>query len=307
MNSSRIQELVLEYLSDNNKHSVQEIKSYLNQIDPNYSEGMFSGSINTLLRNDYIKKVGRGVYIAKTRREDMRKCFVISPIGEDGSEIRKRADQLFKYVISPVCEKCDFNPIRVDQINASDSITQTILDHLNDDDLVIADMTGHNPNAFFEIGYRSALGKPMIHLKQVSEKIPFDVANIRAFDYDLSDLDSVEKTKSRLKQTINNITFDNSDSDAGTDYPNESDSTNNFLPILYEISDKLDDLKNQVKAVNAETIETIMSASSNLSFASRNESKEDMMARLLMEQIIKNPSSADSIMKLADKYGKKPR
>ena len=33
----------------------------------------------------------------------MKKCFVVSPIGEEGSEIRKRADQVYKYIISPVC------------------------------------------------------------------------------------------------------------------------------------------------------------------------------------------------------------
>ena len=49
------------------------------------------------------------------------KCFVISPIGEEGSEIRKRADQVYKYIISPVCEECGFEAIRVDKVNQSDS------------------------------------------------------------------------------------------------------------------------------------------------------------------------------------------
>mgnify|MGYP002627050422 CR=1 FL=1 len=76
----------------------------------------------------------------------------------------------------------------MDQINASDSINQTILDHLKDDELVVADMTGHNPNAFYEMGYRSALNKPIIHLRYAQEDIPFDVSSIRAFDYDLSEV-----------------------------------------------------------------------------------------------------------------------
>lgn len=41
----------------------------------------------------------------------MKKCFVVSPIGNDGSDIRKRADQVFKYIISPACEECEFEPI----------------------------------------------------------------------------------------------------------------------------------------------------------------------------------------------------
>ena len=38
-------------------------------------------------------------------------CFVISPIGEEGSEVRKRADKVYKYIISPVCEECGFEAI----------------------------------------------------------------------------------------------------------------------------------------------------------------------------------------------------
>ena len=58
----------------------------------------------------------------------MRKCFVVSPIGDEGSEVRKRADQVFKYIISPVCDETGFDPIRVDKLNQPDSITQTIID-----------------------------------------------------------------------------------------------------------------------------------------------------------------------------------
>ena len=31
----------------------------------------------------------------------MKTCFVVSPIGDVGSEIRINADKLFKYIISP--------------------------------------------------------------------------------------------------------------------------------------------------------------------------------------------------------------
>ena len=46
----------------------------------------------------------------------MKTCFVVSPIGETDSEIRSNADKLFKYIISPVCESCGFEPVRVDEM-----------------------------------------------------------------------------------------------------------------------------------------------------------------------------------------------
>ena len=66
----------------------------------------------------------------------MMNCFVVSPIGNEGSEVRKRADQVFKYIISPVCEECGFEAVRVDKVNQADSITQTIIDYLRTAELV---------------------------------------------------------------------------------------------------------------------------------------------------------------------------
>ena len=189
VSSANIQRKIIEYLSDQECHSVQEIKAFLQQCEiGDYTEGQFAGSINTLLRNGTICKIDRGIYTLKTRSEDMKKCFVVSPIGQDGSEIRSNADKLFKYVIKPVCEDCDFDAIRVDQLNDANSITQTILEQLDSADLVIADMTGHNPNVFYEMGYRSRTKKPMIHLKKKGELLPFDVNTIRTLEYDLTDL-----------------------------------------------------------------------------------------------------------------------
>ena len=132
----------------------------------------------------------------------MINCFVVSRIGSDGSKERMQADQVYKYIISPVCRRCGFKPIRVDCLNQSDLITQTIFDNLKNADLVIADITGQNPNVFLEIGYRLYTKKPMILLREKNQNIPFDIANIRVFEYDLTDLDSVDQVKRRLEQAI---------------------------------------------------------------------------------------------------------
>ena len=56
--SARIQEVIARTLADGLPHTVQEIKSFLEQEGVfDYTEGQFSGSINTLLRNKTIKKV----------------------------------------------------------------------------------------------------------------------------------------------------------------------------------------------------------------------------------------------------------
>ena len=227
-------------------------------------------------------------------------CFIVSAIGDEGTDIRKRADLLFKHILNPICEKCEFTAVRVDQINKADSITQTIIDYLNTAELVIADLTGHNPNAFYEIGYRASTRKPIVHMKQKGEIIPFDIAAIRTLDYDLSDLDSVEELKSRLEQTINSFNFSN------TEDNNQNDTSgSNFsqiLPILYEIYDNIDDLKNEIKKKDVETIQAVVKAS--IANTPPSETSEELMMKLLLPELIKNPEAADSLLALSEKFNK---
>ena len=163
--SAMIKDAVINLLSDGLPRTVSDIKKKINEEGIiNYSEGQFSGSIDNLLKNGRIEKINRGVYKIAGLESDltkegndfiMKRCFVISPIGNPGTDIRKNADQLYQHIIKPVCEKCGFAAQRVDEFNTSGSITQEILDALNEYDLVIADLTGNNPNVFFEIGYRT--------------------------------------------------------------------------------------------------------------------------------------------------------
>jgi len=273
ISSARIQESILEYLEDKENHSVQEIKNHLSDVgisSNDYSEGQFAGSINTLLRNGSIKKIHRGIYAIKKGKENMKRCFVVSPIGDPESDIRKNADKLFKYIIKPVCEECDFEAIRVDQLNDANSITQTIIDELENSDLVIADVTGNNPNVFYEMGFRARTKKPIIHLKSKGENLPFDIATIRALEYDLTDLDNVEEVKSRLLKTVKTFTFPNSD-ETEVDNDDVDTALASITPTLYQILDSISGLRNDMKRSNAETISAVVKATRNTQSHALNE------------------------------------
>lgn len=305
--SAIIKELVLQLLSDDNPHSISEIKVFLKTkgVD-DYSEGQFSGSIDNLLKNKKIEKVNRGTYrIANSRSTineerigfNMKKCFVVSPIGNPGSDIRKNADQLYQHIIKPVCEKCGFVAERVDEFNTSGSITQEILDALNDYDLVIADLTGHNPNVFFEIGYRTKSQKPIIHLKRREEVIPFDVSAIRTFEYDLTDLDMVTATKDRLEQVIKNFKYD----EAKDSKKNSNSFENNMIVAsLNDIQYKLDVLTEEIKKKENDTIKTVIETFN--AQKQEPESFETEMMKILMPELIKNPNAADALLKLSEKF-----
>lgn len=302
ISSANIQRKILDYLSDQAQHSVQEIKAFLQQNGiTNYTEGQFAGSINTMLRNGTIKKINRGIYAIKIRSENMRKCFVVSPIGEEGSDIRNNADKLFKYVIKPVCEVCDFDPIRVDKLNDANSITQTIIEMLDSADLVISDMTGHNPNVFYEMGYRSRTRKPMIHLKHKGESLPFDVNTVRTLEYDLTDLDSVEEVKDRLKKTIDSFTYPDA-----TDALEEAETTDNtasaMLPILYQLLDLVTEMKSDIKNFSAETIGAVVR---NIQPPQPQISPDTALQMQLMNSLMQNPDGFMKLYEISEKMNSK--
>jgi hypothetical protein len=55
--------------------------------------------------------------MAKKEAETKKKCFVIAPIGEEGSEIRERSNKVLEHIIKPTVEECGYQPIRADEIS----------------------------------------------------------------------------------------------------------------------------------------------------------------------------------------------
>jgi|ERR1700722_12100722 hypothetical protein len=94
-----------------------------------------------------------------------KQCFVIAPIGEPESETRKRSDKILKYVIVPAVEACQYQAIRADQISEPGMITSQVIQHIVDDPPVVADLSGRNPNVFYELAIRHILRKPLVQLR----------------------------------------------------------------------------------------------------------------------------------------------
>ena len=132
-------------------------------------------------------------------------CFVISPIGEAGSETRKRADQVLKHVIEPAVSACGFEAIRADKMSEPGMITSQVIQHIVDDPLVVADLTGSNPNVFYELAIRHAIRKPLVQVIQKGDKIPFDVAGMRTIPVDHKDLDSVDEARVEIEKQVRAI------------------------------------------------------------------------------------------------------
>ena len=229
----------------------------------------------------------------------MKKCFIVCPIGDDGSETRKRSDTLLNYVLKPVCSECDFEAVRVDELNTGNSISNNIINHLKNDDLVIADLTDHNPNAFYELGYRMSLGKPVILIKAKGEVLPFDVTTIQTFDYNLSDIPDTENFKTRIKQTIHSYIFDEPQSQTHT-----NDFSQNFNQIilqqLYAIQDMIKNLSDKLSTTDTTAISVL---ADKLSQANA-KTPEAVVIETLLPALLKDPESFIRLAEFSQKFKK---
>ena len=114
------------------------------------------------------------------------RAFVIMPFAEHAEKSRNEGffKELYTALIRPACERAKFEPCTADR-KGSDIIHTTILREILEADLVIADLTDHNPNVMFELGLRMALGsKPVCIMKSKDTGRVFDVDNVlRVYEY----------------------------------------------------------------------------------------------------------------------------
>ncbi len=233
----------------------------------------------------------------------MKTCFVVCPIGKEDSLERKRSDTVLKHIIKPICETLDFDVIRVDQIHDVDKIDNTILEHLEKADLVIADLTDHNPNAYYELGYRHALGKPLIPIMEEGTKIPFDLSHVRTISYVTNDFDKAEGTKNKIRDTILALNISSDKENQELTIPRTtSELTISTIPYLLAIEDRLEDIKALILTKNDELISKIFDMSINQ--IQKNSAKpEDKAMEMFFSTLFKEPNKLEAIMELAQKYG----
>jgi nucleoside 2-deoxyribosyltransferase len=103
-------------------------------------------------------------------------AFVLMPFTASFNDI-------YKLGIQAVAIERDIIAERVDEQSFLETILERIYRQIRDADFIIADMTGRNPNVFYEVGYAHALGKPCTLLTQDADDIPFDLKHHRHIIY----------------------------------------------------------------------------------------------------------------------------
>ena len=118
-------------------------------------------------------------------------CFVIMPIGdkEMTPEKYQHFKEVYEKLIKPSVEdvakslSLEIECFRADDIKRSGSIMKKVLQDLLDRVIVIADLSGQNPNVFYELGVRHTFFKRSILISDTPGNNPFDVHGYRTIPY----------------------------------------------------------------------------------------------------------------------------
>jgi hypothetical protein len=115
-------------------------------------------------------------------------CFYITPIGDEDTEHRKHSDLFLGSLIEPALNAFGLNVVRADRIAQPGMITSQVLEHILRARLVIADLSYHNPNVFYEMALRHATRLPIVQICRRADKLPFDVNQVRTISIDTTDI-----------------------------------------------------------------------------------------------------------------------
>jgi hypothetical protein len=114
-------------------------------------------------------------------------CFYISPIGDDNSEERRHADFLMAYIVEPALKEFGLSVVRADKMGKPGMIGKQVIEHILKARLVIADLSFHNPNVFYELCLRHATRLPTVQVTRAADKIPFDLNQYRTIPIETRD------------------------------------------------------------------------------------------------------------------------
>jgi tetratricopeptide (TPR) repeat protein len=245
----------------------------------------------TMAANQEKKLIINPVFNRREVEMDENMCFVLMPFSSDLKPI-------YEDSIRPTVEKVGLKCLRADEIFDVREIMEDVWEYICRARVVVAELTGRNPNVFYELGIAHSLGKEVICIAQTLDDIPFDIRHRRHIIYTYTPR-GVKQLEQQLEETIKSV--------AGRPLTNHIES---FVPAIENISNviestaKILDSDVSITQVQIEALEAIAWAVNdsaqlmNVAERLKNLGAVERSAVILRKAILK---SSDKPTKLIDR------
>jgi len=124
-------------------------------------------------------------------REFLDTCFVMMPFGQWN-------DVYYKEIYISAIKEAGFEPVRGDEMFSSGSVVEQIWEQIDKAKVLLADLTGKNPNVFYELGLAHAARKPVVFTSGSLDDVPFDLRHLRVIIYDIREPNWNQKLKGSI-------------------------------------------------------------------------------------------------------------
>lgn len=122
-------------------------------------------------------------------------CFVMMPFGE-------HFDDMYKSVLVPAIEAAGYKPVRGDDAYSIRPVIDDIFHEIRSAAVLVADVSGKNPNVNYELGVAHGLNKSVLIIAQDIEDIPFDYRHLRSIVYNQHDDSWAGELSNKITNTL---------------------------------------------------------------------------------------------------------
>lgn len=138
------------------------------------------------------------VFTRRRFRVRANHCFYLGPFAEPFNAIYS------DHIVKPLAEQ-GITIERADEIFSTDAVIEDVWEGINCAKVVIADVTGKNPNVMYEVGMAHTIGKPVLLISQIADDLPFDLRHRRCIIYDYTP-PGIQELQKGVVTTVLNVT-----------------------------------------------------------------------------------------------------
>jgi hypothetical protein len=144
------------------------------------------------------EKIPSPIVIKEPRgREFLETCFVMMPFGE-------WFDRYYQDIYIPAIREAGFEPVRADELFTTGSVVEQIWEEIIKAKLLLADLSGKNPNVFYELGLAHAAIKPVVFTASKVDDVPFDLRHLRVIIYEVQEPDWGTRLRKSITDYLRN-------------------------------------------------------------------------------------------------------